>query len=353
MVGAGFAFVALVLVIVGLATGFFADRWTDFKQPVADQANVSRLASISSSERYLYWDAALGAAGSEPLTGVGPGTFEYWWAAEGEGQFARDAHSLFLEGLAEMGPVALILLLVLILGPIGFGIRLSLARRSNEERAVLAAAVAGMAAFALSAGIDWAWELTVLPVAFFALAAAVLARGGLDDQRGERRTQPGSAVATQPGSAVADGTWTPLATALPSWARGLGVAAALLAIVIIYVPMKGVQDFDTSQELVRAGDLEGALAKAESSSDRLPWAASPRIQQAQILQLLGRKPEAVAEAREAVDKEQVNWRNWLVLSQILAGDYPVRSELALRRALALNPRSEYLRGLIDQPGGSQ
>jgi tetratricopeptide (TPR) repeat protein len=126
------------------------------------------------------------------------------------------------------------------------------------------------------------------------------------------------------------------------------VAGALAAIVVIYVPMAGTQAFDSSQKMVRAGDLEGALAKAERSSDLLPWAASPLIQRAQILQLLGRRPQAIERARKAVEREGVNWRNWLVYSQVLDGGFPDLSRRALRKALELNPRSQYLRGLVRQ-----
>jgi hypothetical protein len=66
------------------------------------------------------------------------------------------------------------------------------------------------------------------------------------------------------------------------------------------------------------------------------------IQQAQVLDLAGRDNEAVAAARQAVQKERGNWRNWLVLSQALADLSPARAKIAVDRALTLNPRSPYL-----------
>lgn len=334
-VGATFAVALLVVVIAGLTSGFFSDRWDDFKEPAGSQSNVSRLASISSGERYLYWDAALEAAKSEKLTGIGPGTYEFWWAQEGEGQFARDAHNLYLESLAEMGPLGMLLVMLLIFGPIAYGIGLSFTRRTLEERAAIAAATAGMAGFALGAGIDWSWEQTVLPVAFFALAAGVLALSA---------GRSGSGLSP---SEVPDGS-PPAGAPLAPWARALAAVGAMLAIVVLFIPMAGTSAFESSQEKYREGDVEGALAEAETSSSLQPWAASPRIQEAQLLALLGREQEAVATARDAVDKEDGNWRNWLVLSQLLV-DSPDRSAAALQRARALNPRSAYLRSLNPQP----
>jgi hypothetical protein len=335
VVGAAFGCAVLVAVIAGLASGFFSDGWAEFKEPAGDQANVSRLASISSGERYLYWDAAMNAVKSEKLTGIGPGTFEFWWAKEGEGQFARDAHNLYLEALTEMGPLALLLILLIVFGPIAYGVVLSITRRSVEERAAIAAATAGMAGFALGAGIEWSWEQTVLPVAFFALAASVVALPA-----GNHAFVADPLTKDEVGQ-------SPVAPLRP-WARALAAAGATLAIVILYVPMAGTSAYEVSQEKYREGDVEGALAEAERSSDLQPWAASPRIQQAQLLALLGRPQEAIASAREAVDREAGNWRNWLVLSQLLV-DSPDRSAVALERARKLNPRSAYLRGLGQPP----
>ena len=304
----------LLALLVGLFSGFLSDRWSDFKEPV-EQSTVSRLSTVNSSERYLVWDAALDAAASEKLTGTGPGTFEYWWAREGTGAgFVRDAHSLYFETLAEMGPIAFVLILLLVLGPLAWSVRVSLRQHGDSGRAALAAASAGMVAFAIAAGVDWAWELAVLPVMFFALVAAVLGPE-FSSERGRTGGSPGLRF------------------------RLAGSAVALLAIAVIAVPMAGTQALESSQEAVRLGDLEGALDDADRAVELQPYAASPRIQQAQVLELLGRHEEAVQPVFDAIDNEQGNWRNWLVLSQILRKSSPEGAEGALARARELNPRS--------------
>ncbi len=335
LIGGAFGATVVLLLTIGLASGFFSNRWSEFKQPV-EQGTVSRLGSVNSSERYFLWKSALDAADSEKLTGIGPGAFEYWWARNGDGeQFVRDAHSLYLEFLAESGPAAFLLILLLVFGPIVYGVMLSASPMSSERRTQLAAATAGMVGFAVAAGVDWAWELTVLPVAFFALAAAalgpdVVTGGGPGrDRAGADRAQQGRQVTR--------------------WAvRAAMAVGCVLAIAVIAVPLAGTQALNSSQEMVGDGDVNGALADAERSSGLQPWAASPRVQQAQVLDLLGRRQEAIRVAREAVDLEPVNWRNWLVLSETLAARPPSRSRRALRRALRLNPRSDYLRQAVQE-----
>jgi Flp pilus assembly protein TadD len=181
-----------------------------------------------------------------------------------------------------------------------------------------------MAAFAFAAAIDWVWELTVLPVAFLGLASAALAPDSRQpDAEFENRGFSGSQ-------------------------RFLWTCVSAVAILLIAVPMLGTQALDSSQRLVREGNLKGALADAERASELQPWAASPRIQEAQVQALLGRSQEGARLARQAIEKETENWRNWLVLSQLLAVRSPDLARAALKRALQLNPRSPYLRGQVRQ-----
>lgn len=300
---------SVLVLTVALASGFVGDRWSEFQQPQSGET-VNRLNNLNSGERYLIWRSALDAAASEKVTGIGPGTYEYWWAREGRGQqFVRDAHSIYLEGLAEMGPVGLLLVLALVLGPIGLAVRLALKRETDEEAGLIAAAAAGMVAFAVAAGIDWAWELTVLPAIFLILAAAVAGAGS--------------------GPGVSFGR----SSRIPA------VVTAVLMIALIAVPLAGTMLYRDSQSSVVAGDLEGALDQARQASDLQPYSASAKVQEAQVLELLGRNGEAAEVAREATEEESGNWQNWLVLAQILEQSSPEASERAYERARQLNPRS--------------
>lgn len=291
------ALLGVLAVFVAFGSGFVGDQWDEFKQPAAGDTTVSRLGNLSSGERYKVWSAAIDASSDEPLTGTGPGTFEYWWAREGTGaQFVRDAHSLYLEALAEMGPVGLLLVLALILGPIGFTANRALRPGSDRRRSSLAAVAAAMTAFAIAAGVDWAWEMTVLPVAFLVLAAAALGPDG-ESRRG-RRTSRFSRVGFD-------------------WRRraGLGIAS-LVALAVISIPMFGEGLVRESQRLYREGDLTGSLEKADQATGLQPYSATASVQRALVLGALGRVQEGVAEAERATEAEATNWRTWRVLGEL-------------------------------------
>ena len=63
------------------------------------------------SNRYAYWKVALRTFADHPLIGVGSGGFQAEWLRERPfREPVRDAHSLYLETLAELGLVGFALL---------------------------------------------------------------------------------------------------------------------------------------------------------------------------------------------------------------------------------------------------
>jgi len=318
LIGALAAGAVVLLLLAGIGSGFLGERWDEFRQPETSGNVSQRLGSVSSSERYFLYDAAIAAGQTEPATGIGPGTFEYWWSREGEGrQFVRDAHSLYLEAFAELGVPGLLLVLALVFAPISIGIRLLLRHGPGESRSLLAAAVASMVAFVVAAGIDWAWELTVLPAAFLLLAAAV---AGPSARTG---------VIRDPGKPA--GSWG----RSPRW---IGAAFALVSIAALALPLAGTQLVRDSQAEVRSGRLDGALARAERGVALQPWSASALVQEAQVLELYGQYGLAAESAREATRKEPGNWRNWYVLASILDAVDPAGAAEARARAGDLRAR---------------
>jgi len=314
---ASFACVLAVGVIAFLAAGGageVSDRWEEFKQPIGPHAETAeRFESASGNGRYQAWQAALDATATDPLTGIGPGTYEYFWAAQGSiPGFIRDAHSLYLETLAELGIVGLILVAGFVFGVIGFGTWRSFSA-SPARRPWLAAATAACIAFAAAAAVDWAWELTVIPIVFMLLAAGILA------YRGNRSQQ------------------SPQGSLAP---RLILAAIALAALAAIAIPLAGTETVRASQADVNASRLGPALASARDADQIQPWAATPNLQQALVLELQGDLDGAAAAARAATDDEPTNWRTWLVLSRLEA--YRGEADAALaayRKARLLNPRS--------------
>ncbi len=82
------------------------------------------------------------------------------------------------------------------------------------------------------------------------------------------------------------------------------------------------------------------LEEARSAQNVEPAAASPRLQQALVLELQGDLPAAEAAARAATERESTNWRTWLVLSRIAAerGRAGI-SVHAYEEARAMNPHA--------------
>jgi hypothetical protein len=314
-----FAARALLVAIVGLVVIAAAvdvperisNGWSEFKEPGGPGAGASRLGSVAGESRYQFWSAAVDENSTAPLLGTGSGTFQYWWARHGSGvETVRDAHSLYLQTLGELGIVGLVLLVAFLGFVLVAGTRASLASDA-EERSRLAAALAGFSVFVMTASVDWMWQVPVVPV-----AALLLATGLLVGRR--------SAVKPR----------------LPWSARGALAAVALAAIALIAIPLASLTLVRQSETEAREGDLSGALADARSAQNVEPGAASPRLQEALVLELAGDYPAAEEAARAATDRESTNWRNWLVLSRIAAerGRPRVAVE-AYEEARSLNPHS--------------
>ena len=141
---------------------------------------VLRPIATTSSFRSAYWTAALDEARARPVLGSGAGSFYLTWLERGrDGVFVRDAHSLYVETLSELGPVGLALVLAAVVVPILTAVR----RRGDPLVAVSAAA---FAVFAVHAGLDWDWELPVVTLAALGCAGALLVRPPSDRRKGPR-----------------------------------------------------------------------------------------------------------------------------------------------------------------------
>ncbi len=312
------AAVAIVGVSAAVAVGApgkISERWQEFKQPSPTTSDTSRFVDPSGNGRWQYWSAAVDANASEPLVGIGPGTYELWWDREGTlPGTVRDAHSLYLETFGELGVIGLVLIGGFLAAVVMFGCLRALGRGSESQRAPAAALTAALIAFAAAAAVDWSWEIAVLPIAFLLLAAAVLSPPPNEAQQEAKRT----------------GTRLTLPL----------VASALASIVVIAVPMAAASAIETSQQQAGDGDLVAALVDARSAETLEPYAATPRLQQALVLELMGNLAPAEAKAEEATAREPTNWKTWLVLSRLRAERADAQGSVdAYRRARALNPRS--------------
>ena len=328
--GAGVIGALLGILIVAAVAAFFASGaahhvWEQFKQPTAASSGNSyvRLLSVAGSHRYQYWQVALHAFESAPWKGIGPGTFQFYWAQHQTlGEYVLNAHSLWFETLAELGIIGLALIggfftWVLLTGAV------RAVRSPLEERALLVAAVSGVAAFCAAAAFDWVWQIAAVPVVAMLLCAMCV-----------WRPAPGP-----PPSRSRQPTW-------PRWATrvSLGIAA-LIALWAIMVPLATTVAVRRSQSAAQQGQLGSALRYAADAQRLEPGAASPRLQRALLLEQLGDISGAALAISQAEARSPTDWQIWFVASRIATEQDKPRTALrAYLRAKSLNPRSPIFAG---------
>jgi O-antigen ligase len=270
------------------------------REPPATSGELDRrLLSVSGHGRADYWRVAARMLEREPLLGEGAGSFERHWIQERPvANNARDAHNLFLETLAELGPIGLALLLV------ALGAPLSGLRRARHGPLGPAAAAA-YAAFLVHAAVDWDWELPILVLCALAIAATLLA-----DSR------------------------TAAPVPLVAFRRGAGVAAVACVLAVALVGHVGNRSLAKSAEALERGDTRGAVSAGRRARTWAPWSHEP-------WQLLGEAQLAarddVAARRslgEATRRAPEEWRLWFNLAIVSKGP---SAERALTRARELNP----------------
>jgi len=284
------------------------------------------LVSASGSGRYQFWGAALHAFGSNPIKGIGAGNYQLYWNAHPEAPlWILNAHSLYLETLAELG----ILGLPLVLGFLGTAAVSGLRRIGHGLRAEVAAALAVLAAGALSAGLEWTWQL---PAAFVPVVIAVALLTG-PATRGDVST--GEEPTARRGSA-----------------RRLGLAIATIVLGWVSVWAGGVAlatdwKLDSSRTAAEQGDLTAAADDARDAAGIQPWSVEPRLQLALVEERAGNLRAARTAVMEAIDRAAGDWRPWAVWARIDArlGDLATsRGDAEIANALRPVPLpAEFLR----------
>src|SRR5437764_1367648 len=331
------ASVLVALVVAGAIAGPSLARkaWHQFKQDpfkLGKQASAERsdpathLSTLSGNRREL-WASALAAFNAHPA-GLGAGTFDFWWDPEARNQdFGRDAHSLYLQTLAEMGWPGLLLLVVFLGTLLWLAIRQRVRLRGPPAIGASAGLIAAFAAFLLTAGVDWMWESTAVTVlALLAVGTAIAVPAGADPV-----AAPGGAAAV-----AADGRSARLRV---PWRVGM----TLLAVLACLVELPGLvstSEVRRSQSSVRTGAFDNALRQANDAIDAEPWAATPYVQRALVEERTGRLAAARVDLQRAMSREPTNWRHPLTLARVEAelGD----SQAALhyyQRARRLHPLS--------------
>jgi hypothetical protein len=308
--GAGIA----VLVNFGGPAGLVRDAYDAFQVPPPESEDLEqRLFSFSGSYRPELWEAAWDQYRDHPVLGSGPGTYEQYWNLHRPiPHIVRDAHSLYLETLGELGIVGLVLLVVV------FGAPLVAAFAARREPLAVGA-LGGYVAYLVHAGIDWDWELMGVTLPALACGVALIA------------LRPSPAAPRVPGLGV----------------RYAGAAAAVVLAGIAVVGLVGASATSASQAATEDAPPDYGEAEQQARKARrwAPWSSEPwqRLGEAQLAR--GELVAARESFRKAIDKEPSDWQLWFDLAQASTGR---ARAAALAGAFRLNPRSPELQAYREE-----
>jgi hypothetical protein len=314
---AAFAVALTLALIVGIAVVFnryggpvtLAKKgYTSFKAPPPHfSSNLNRrLLSFSGNGRADLWRLAWDDAKGHPVFGAGAGTYERYFLRHQPADVSRvrDAHGLYVETLAELGPIGLGLLIAV------FALPLVTLRRARRHPLVPAAAGA-YAAYLVHTGVDWDWELPAVTLAGLLCGASIL---------------------------LAMRRWRTAKPLSPPTRFGVATLAVVTA-GFAAIALLGHSALSRSDTARSEGKLGSAATDARRARTLMPWSPLPWEALGQAQLDAGLVTDARRSFRKAISKDDGNWRLWYDLAGATGGR---AHRLALRHAVALFPRSGLL-----------
>ena len=285
---------AAVLLVGALVAVHPSARFDEFKRADFGGSTAApgqrSLLSSGGSGRYQFWGAALDAYASRPVEGLGAGNFGLYWSAHPGGPVPiQNAHSLYLETLAELGPVGLALVFGFLAVPAIVGAR----RARRAAGGDLAVAVAIIGAGALSAALDWTFQI---PASFAPVVVAAALVVGWPPAAADLVANRGRIAARLGGPAFAALAWLGL------WSAVVAFGAAQL--------------LSASSGAALRGDLAAAAADARHAAALAPFSVEPALQLAVVEQAGGDLADARSQAGRAIDLAPGDYRGWLVAARI-------------------------------------
>lgn len=309
-------------------TGEISHQVESFKEPKAGPGNdPSRLISANGSNRWIWWQEALGAFKDKPLAGWGAGSFPV--SRNFYRRYAtsvRSTHSVPLQFLSETG------LIGAALGLGGLGLLGAAAIRrvraaSGIERSARLALLAAATAWAVHSLVDWDWEIpavTIPALVALAVSAAPTPAAGAASL-GRRIPKGGSGDRGR-----------------ASWAStGIAVASAVAAVLFVasaaFPSLSETKRVD-ALSAAGAGSVRDGASDAELSQKLDPLSIEPLFAQAGIAQSQGDQRRAGELLVKATDLQPDNFETWQRLAQFeLTVNDNNAAARAIRRQAESNP----------------
>jgi O-antigen ligase len=294
---------ALVAGVVG-AGGPSAIKDKFVAPPPTTNGNLNkRLFTFSSSYRTPLWSQAWHEYTANPVVGGGAGTYEsYYLEHRTRADKVKNAHSLYLETLAELGPIGLALLLVALLAPLYAAVR---ARRHLFVPALAGAYVA----FLVHLAVDWDWQVTAVALTGLFCGAGILvaARSDVVEQR-----------------------------EMSPRLRYALLGATVMVMVVAFVGLVGNMSLAQASTAAGKGNWSASAKDANRAHTWAPWSSEPYrvLGEAQLGE--GDTKSAITSFNKAIAKSPSDWNLWFDLARATTGH---AQRDALRHAKQLNPLS--------------
>jgi len=366
---------------------------------------ATRLISMNTGRPPLWKEAVLQSRSVGAL-GTGAGTFVFAHERFRVNQgVVKHAHSQWFNVLSELGVVGLGLLVASVALLLAAALRNPFTDRRDPLRPLVVAMQAGLVAYVVHISWDWDWDMAALGVVVFLFAAtcssylslrrewpagrdaAALADALPPARSADGAEQTEAAGDDAPGPEAeggerthADGCGQPwgdagtsaAVEAVPYWDEPVGGsgpddvaprrrgatwplrAAASTALVLLavswLVPYLSLRAENTALAAAGAGRLTEALAASQRAARLDPLAVDPLLDQASVLQQLGRNREALDVLHRAQRLQPDDYEPYYREGKLLLTAFADRpaAVAALTRALALNPMSAEARYELEQ-----
>ena len=259
--------IAAAALVVGLGIAAFASGWAvrelrEFANPPTRllTQEADRFTSLSSNNRWTWWNEAWTAFRDEPLTGTGASSFPIVHRLlRDDALTVTTPHSTPLQLLAELGLVGG-LLGGAATGLLLFALTRRVRRLTGSQRSPAAALLAGIVGYVLYAAIDFPLDFVAVSVPVFLCAGILLA------EPSGRRVSFGRA------------RWL-----------GLGAAIVISGVVLVSLvtPWLSARRVERTYALLAEGRSQEALAAAESATALNPLALESTFAEARAHIALG------------------------------------------------------------------
>jgi hypothetical protein len=293
--------------------------WHSFMQTnVPVSTNQSRLSSLNTSRSDAY-RVALDEWKHAPVIGGGAGSYPVnWYRLRHVPEAIQNAHSLYLETMAELGLIGLLLLALLVGSVLWAGFRArrtAFALRRGHASAVIAASTVWL----VHTGLDWDWQVTSFTGLALTLAATLFPeeRPAEKSPRADWRSK------------LRFGNWRYSLLLVP---------VCFAATAYLWAGSDQASRLDDANRLGAAGNYAASLREAATIS-MVPFSWQARVTAAFAFQDVGELPQADARFAAAAQADPHNWyirMDWA--SELLEQGRRPAARHELRVALRLNPK---------------